>query len=54
VHLLANPENPEPTLFTKLDKAGEEGLNDVEIRNEARTYIIAGSDTTANTLNYLV
>lgn len=41
-------------MFTKLYKAGEEGLHDEEIRNEARAYIIAGSGTTANTLTYLI
>ncbi|KAL2204831.1 cytochrome protein [Sarocladium strictum] len=54
LHLAANPSNPKATLFTKLYKAGEEGLRDEEIRNEARAYIIAGSDTTANTLTYLI
>ena len=51
--LAADPTNSRPTLFTKLFKAGEEGLPDIEIRNEATAYIIAGSDTTANTLTYL-
>lgn len=52
--VITESDNPKPTLFTKLYNAGKEGLSDVEIRNEARVYIIAGSDTTAVTLTYLV
>ncbi|KAL5339825.1 cytochrome P450 [Aspergillus crustosus] len=43
-----------PTLFTKLYNAGKDGLSNTEIRNEAQAYIVAGSDTTAITLTYLV
>lgn len=48
------------TLFTRLFESlggegeGEEGLSDREIRNDAQSFIVAGSDTTANTLTYLV
>ncbi|KAK9418007.1 hypothetical protein SUNI508_08436 [Seiridium unicorne] len=51
-------ENQSPggqqTLFTKLYKAGEEGLSPLEITCDAQAYIIAGSDTAAITLTYLV
>ncbi|KAL8991191.1 MAG: hypothetical protein Q9177_000339 [Variospora cf. flavescens] len=50
----ANPQDPKPTLFTKMFKAGEDGLSDFEIRLEAGGYITAGSDTVAITLTYLV
>ncbi|KAE8391491.1 cytochrome P450 [Aspergillus alliaceus] len=43
-----------PTLFTKLYNAGREGLSNTEIRDEAQAYIVAGSDTTAVSLTYLV
>ncbi|KAL5362114.1 cytochrome P450 [Aspergillus floccosus] len=43
-----------PTLFTKLYNAGKEGLSTREIRSEAQAYIVAGSDTTATSLTYLV
>ncbi|KAI1852249.1 hypothetical protein JX266_002427 [Neoarthrinium moseri] len=49
-----DPENSPATLFSKLYKAGEEGLSPAELRDEAQAYIIAGSDTTSNTLTYLV
>ncbi|KAB8235967.1 cytochrome P450 [Aspergillus alliaceus] len=52
--LAENPDNPKPTVFTKLYNAGEEGLPDNEIRDDAQSFIVAGSDTTANTLTYLV
>ncbi|KAL2830894.1 cytochrome P450 [Aspergillus cavernicola] len=57
-HLARYPHQPKPTLFTKLYHAnldkGEEGLSDAEIRNDAQSFIVAGSDTTSNTLTYLV
>ncbi|RDW70880.1 cytochrome P450 [Aspergillus mulundensis] len=59
-HLALNPDQPKPTLFTKLYDAslvkedGGESLSDREIRNDAQSFIVAGSDTTANTLTYLV
>lgn len=50
-----DPENPPPTLFTKLFKGEEDELLTIkEIRDEAMIYILAGSDTTALTLTYLV
>ena len=48
-----NP-NPKPTLFTRVFNAGKDGLTDLEIRQEAGGYIVAGSDTTAITLTYLI
>lgn len=43
------------TLFSKIFKAAEdENWQFQEISGDARTYIIAGSDTTSNTLSYLV
>ncbi|KKK17042.1 hypothetical protein AOCH_004422 [Aspergillus ochraceoroseus] len=62
-HLEQNPASANPTLFTKLyhasqlhkDKEGErECLSDQEICNDAQSFIIAGSDTTAATLTYLI
>ncbi|KAL4753662.1 hypothetical protein BDW72DRAFT_190870 [Aspergillus terricola var. indicus] len=59
-HLAMNPDQPKPTLFTKLYDASlhkegnRECLSDREIRNDAQSFIVAGSDTTANTLTYLV
>ncbi|KIM95804.1 hypothetical protein OIDMADRAFT_45105 [Oidiodendron maius Zn] len=50
----ADPTHPPPTLFTKLFQAGEEGLPNDVLKDEARGYIIAGSDTTAVSLTYLV
>lgn len=50
----ANPDNAPVTLFRKLYQAGEEGLSDWEILSEARSFIVAGSDTTSNSLTYLV
>jgi len=51
--LASDPSNARPTLFTKMFQAGDEGLPDIEIRSDATAYIVAGSDTTANTLTYL-
>lgn len=50
----ADPTNPKPTLFTKLFRAGEEGMSQLEIVQDAQTYISAGSDTTAHGLTFLV
>lgn len=50
-----NPERPVPTLFTRLFKGEEEDtLTFKEIMDDATAYIVAGSDTTAITLSYLV
>lgn len=54
-HVESDPSNAKVTFFTRLFKAKEEekiGFNDVLIN--AQTYIVAGSDTTANTLTYLI
>lgn len=52
--VIEESDDPKPTLFTKLYNAGKDGMSDVEIRNDAQAYIVAGSDTTAITLTYLV
>ncbi|KAK7178225.1 sterigmatocystin biosynthesis P450 monooxygenase STCB-like protein 7 [Paraphaeosphaeria sporulosa] len=49
----AEPNNPKPTLFTKLYKAGEETLSWPELVADSQTYITAGSDTTAHSMTYL-
>ncbi|KAJ5691987.1 hypothetical protein N7462_001410 [Penicillium macrosclerotiorum] len=49
-----NPADPKPTLFTKLFDAEKSRLTHEDIRQEAQGYIVAGSDTTAVTLTYLV
>lgn len=44
-----------PTLLSRLYKAGDDdGLAFTEVKDNAQTYIVAGSDTTANTLTYLL
>jgi cytochrome P450 len=48
-----DPDNVQPTLFTRLFME-EDKLTFDEIRNDAQTYIVAGSDTTSNTMTYLV
>ncbi|RYP59875.1 hypothetical protein DL770_010126 [Monosporascus sp. CRB-9-2] len=49
-----DPQTP-PTLFTKIIKAADEDtLSPSELRANARLYVVAGSDTTSNTLTYLV
>ena len=50
----ADPVNAKPTLFKNLYKAGEEGMSHKELAAEARAYIVAGSDTTAHSLTYMV
>lgn len=51
--LLQNSDEKAPrTLFTKIWAYNE--LSPDDIRNEAQAYIVAGSDTTAVTLTYLV
>lgn len=50
-----DPDHSVPTLFTKLLRGEEEEtLSFKEILDEAQVYIIAGSDTTALTLTFLV
>jgi cytochrome P450 len=47
--------NVKSTLFSKMYKAEDEnGLTPTEMAHNALAYIVAGSDTTANTLAYLV
>ncbi|GES65493.1 cytochrome P450 [Aspergillus terreus] len=53
-HLVTNAENPKVSLFTRIYKATADGLTDAEVRDEALNYIIAGSDTIATSLTYLV
>ncbi|KAI0114408.1 cytochrome P450 [Nemania sp. FL0031] len=44
-----------PTVFSKLYKAeGDESISIDEVRDNAQGYIVAGSDTTSNTLSYSV
>jgi cytochrome P450 len=51
----ADPTNVKPTLFSKMYKAEEdEQLTFNEVVDNAVGYIIAGSDTSATTLTYLV
>ncbi|KAH9895505.1 cytochrome P450 [Xylariomycetidae sp. FL2044] len=42
------------TLFTKLHAAGEQDLSPEELTSNAQIYIMAGSDTTANSLTFLI
>ncbi|CAI6332939.1 unnamed protein product [Periconia digitata] len=53
----AEPQTFQPTFFTKLLQAGEKDGDTItfeEIIQNAQLFIIAGSDTTAHTLTYLV
>ncbi|KAI1109861.1 cytochrome P450 [Nemania sp. NC0429] len=44
-----------PTVFSKVYKAqGEDSITLQEVQDNAQTYIVAGSDTTSNTLTFLV
>lgn len=49
-----NPTDPKPTLFTKMFDSEKSSLTHDQIRQEAQGYIVAGSDTTAVTLTYLI
>lgn len=51
--VLAEPDNPKTTLFTKVFRAEGETMSQQEIVANAQAYIIAGSDTTAHSLTYL-
>lgn len=53
-YIASHPSSGKHMLFNKLFNAGDEGLSDMDIRAEAQAYIVAGSDTTANSLTYLV
>ncbi|KAI1431321.1 cytochrome P450 [Xylaria sp. CBS 124048] len=47
--------NAQPTVLSKLYHAeGDESISPPEMVNNAQSYIVAGSDTTSNTLDYLV
>ena len=51
----SDPTRAQHTLFTNVFKAKEEErLTTDEVRNAAMTYVVAGTDTTANSLTYLV
>ncbi|KAI0551327.1 cytochrome P450 [Xylaria curta] len=48
-------EDARLTVFTKVYKAqNDEGITPEEVRDNAQSYLIAGTDTTSNTLDYLV
>ncbi|KAM4063653.1 cytochrome p450 [Hirsutella rhossiliensis] len=52
--VVASPDLVQQTLFTKLFKAEKEDTMPFnEIRDEALSYLVAGSDTTSNTLTFL-
>ena len=55
-HVAMNPTNPKPTLFTKMIQKveKEESLDRETLIGEGQGFIVAGSDTTANTMTYLV
>lgn len=51
---LSGDEKARETLFSKVFKAKDDDtLNEEEVIVNAQTYIVAGSDTTSNTLTYL-
>ena len=51
----ADPTTAKPTLFSKLYQASEDDqLSLQETRDNAMAYMVAGSDTTSNSLTYLV
>lgn len=52
--IIAEGPDAKPTLFTKLFDTEKSGLPHEEIKKEAQGYIVAGSDTTAVTLTYLI
>ncbi|KAF5515961.1 Cytochrome P450 monooxygenase azaI [Colletotrichum siamense] len=48
-------DDPKPTVFSKLYTAGEEdSWSPIEIRDNAQVFIVGGSDTTANSMIYLI
>ena len=52
---MSDPARVKQTLFTKIFSASDDGaLSFDELTNNAQAYIVAGSDTTANTMTYLV
>jgi cytochrome P450 len=53
--LIKNKDNPKMSLFTKLfNSVDSDSLTYEEIRDEAFTYLLAGSSPTGTTLTYLV
>ncbi|KAG6363710.1 hypothetical protein INS49_008813 [Diaporthe citri] len=53
--VMADAENPKQSFFTRLFLAeSEEKLTWQEVRSNALTFLVAGTDTTADTLTYLV
>jgi cytochrome P450 len=53
--VMADEDNPQQSFFTGLFLAeSEEKLTWQEVRSNALTFLVAGTDTTANTLTYLV
>lgn len=53
--VMADADNPQRSFFTRLFLAeSEEKLSWQEVRSNALTFLVAGTDTTANTLTYLV
>lgn len=53
--VIASPEDATPSIFTKMFLAqDEEDLTPLEVMSNALTFLVAGTDTTANTLTYLV
>lgn len=47
--------DPQPTVFSKLYTAGAEDVwTPIEIRDNAQVFIVGGSDTTANSMIYLI
>lgn len=54
--LLSNPHSFEPRLFTKIlqHATQTEEISDIGVRNEAMSYVIAGTHTSAVILTYLV
>ncbi|KAF9877845.1 benzoate 4-monooxygenase cytochrome [Colletotrichum karsti] len=48
-------DDPKPTVFSKLYTAGaEDTWSPIEIRDNAQVFIVGGSDTTANSMIYLI
>jgi len=52
--IMVHESEPKPTLFANVLNGGADSLTDAEARLEAGGYIVAGSDTAAITLTYLV